>query len=74
MFQYHCTSVILCSVGEINISGRECCISALEHVRILKLSSYVLLACINAFYKYGPLVRFSHMYINFHFWAQELYI
>ena len=28
-------------------------ISALEHVRMLTLSSYVLLACINAIYKYG---------------------
>ena len=28
-------------------------ISALEHVRILILSNYVLLACINAIYKYG---------------------
>ena len=28
-------------------------ISALEHVRMLILSSYVFLACINAIYKYG---------------------
>ena len=30
-----------------------CYISALEHVRMLILSSNVILACINAIYKYG---------------------
>ena len=32
---------------------RGCYISALEHIRMLILSSYVLLACINPIYKYG---------------------
>ena len=45
--------VILCSVGEVIIFEHGCYISALEHVRMLILSSYVLLACINAVYKYS---------------------
>ena len=30
-----------------------CYISALEHIRMLILNSYVLLACINTIYKHG---------------------
>ena len=37
--------MILCSVGEVIIFEYGCCISALEHVRMLILCSYVLLAC-----------------------------
>ena len=38
---------------EVIIFEHGCYISALEHVRMLILSSYILLACINAIYKYG---------------------
>ena len=42
-------------VGEVTsiIFEHECYISALEHIKMLILSIYVLLACINAIYKYG---------------------
>ena len=53
MFQYRYASLILCSVGEVIIFEHGCYISALEHVRKLKLSSYVLLAYVNPIYKYG---------------------
>ena len=41
------------SVGEVIIFEHGCYISALEHFRMLILSSYILLVCINAIYKYG---------------------
>ena len=53
MFQYCYALLILCSVGEVFIFEHGCYISALEHVRKLILSNYVLLACINPIYKYG---------------------
>ena len=53
MFQYRCAQVILCSVGEVIIFEHRSYISALEHVRMLILNSFVLLACINPIYKYG---------------------
>ena len=64
MFQYCYTRVILCNVGEIIMFEHGCYISALEHDRMLILSSYVLLACTNATYKYVTLGRFSEMYIK----------
>ena len=51
--QYRCPSLIVCSVEEVIIFKHLCYISALEHIRMLILSSYVLLACINKIYKYG---------------------
>ena len=45
--------MILCNVGEIIIFRYRRYISGLEHIRILILSSYFLLACINTIYKYG---------------------
>ena len=53
MIQYHYASMILCSVGEVIVFEHGCYISALEHIRMLILSSYVLLECINTIYKYG---------------------
>ena len=53
MFQYRYARVILRGVGEVIIVEHGCYISALEHVRRLILSSYVLLECINTMYKYG---------------------
>ena len=47
MFQYRYARLILCGVGEVTIFEHECYISALEHLRKPKVSSYVLLACIN---------------------------
>ena len=47
MFQYRDARVFLCNVGEVYIFEFGCYISALGHVRVLILSSYVLLACIN---------------------------
>ena len=41
MIQYRYSCVILCSVEEFIISENGCYISALEHIRMLKLSSYV---------------------------------
>ena len=52
---------------------RKCYISALEHVKMLILSSYVLLACKNAIYKYG-LDELVRCILSFSFWAKELYI
>ena len=43
----------MCSVGKVIVFEHGCYISALEHIRILILSSCVLLACINTIYKYG---------------------
>ena len=43
--------MILCSVGDVINFEHGCYILALEHVRILVLSGYVFLACINAIYK-----------------------
>ena len=42
------------SVREVYIFELERYISALEQTRMLILSNYVLLACINTIYKYGP--------------------
>ena len=53
MFQYRYARVILCSVGEVIIFRYLGYISALKHIRMLILSSYVLLACINTIYEYG---------------------
>ena len=52
MFHYHHALVILRSVLHVYIFENEHLISALEHVRMPKLSSYVILACINTIYKY----------------------
>ena len=41
------------SVGEVIIFEHGRYISALEHIRMLIFSSYVLLACINTIYKHG---------------------
>ena len=53
--QYRYARVILCSVGEGIILEHRCYISALEHISMLILNSYVLLACINTIL--GDLVR-----------------
>ena len=53
MFPYHYASLILCSVEVVIIFKHGCYISALEQARMLILSSYVLLACVKAIYKYG---------------------
>ena len=53
MLQYRYALVILCSVGEVIIFEHGCYISALEHIRMLVLSNYVLITCINTIYKYG---------------------
>ena len=51
--RYRCFNVnIMMLYIEIVIFEHSCYISALGHVRMLTLSSYVLLACINAIY-YG---------------------
>ena len=42
--------MILCSVGDVIIFVHGCYISALEHIRMLILSIYVFLACINTIY------------------------
>ena len=55
MIQYCYTLAILCSVGEVIIFEHGCYISALEHIRMLILSSYVLVACIWS--RLGDLVR-----------------
>ena len=53
MFTYRYAQVILCSVGEVNIFEHGCYILALEHIRLLILGIYVLLARINTICKYG---------------------
>ena len=54
MIQYRYACVILCSVGEVIIfESHGCYISTLHHIKMLMLSIYVLLACINPIYKYG---------------------
>ena len=45
--------MILRNVGDVIIFEHGRYISALEHTRMLILSSYVLPACINTIYKYG---------------------
>ena len=45
--------MILCNVGEVIIFEHWRYISALEHIRMIISSSYVLLACINTINKYG---------------------
>ena len=50
MTQYRYAWVILYSVGEVIIFEHRWYISALEHVSMLILSSYVLLACIKQFF------------------------
>ena len=47
MFQYRLRLSNSCNVGEVHIFELECYISALGHARVLILSNYVLLACIN---------------------------
>ena len=53
--------MIVCNVGEVYIFEPGCYISALGHVMVLILNSYVLLAYINKTDKYlsclGDLVR-----------------
>ena len=46
-----------------------CYISALAHIRMLTLSIYVLLECINTVYKYGHAWVIYEMYIKFQFWG-----
>ena len=53
MLQYRYVWMILCSVGEVVIFEHGCYILALEHTKILILSSYVLLTGINTINKYG---------------------
>ena len=53
MIQYRYASVIPRGVGEVIIFEQGCYISALAHIRMLILSIYVLLECINTIYKYG---------------------
>ena len=65
MFQCHYASMIVCNVGEVSIFEDGHCISGLEHIRMLILSSYFLLACINTIYNYGE------MYIKFQFLDSE---
>ena len=48
MFQYRYARVILCNVGKVYIFELKCYIcAAFEHIRMLILSSYILLACLN---------------------------
>ena len=53
MFQYRYAGVILCNIGEVIIFKHKCYISALEQKRMLILSIYVLLTCMNTIYKFG---------------------
>ena len=48
-----CVQSILCNVGEVIIFEHRRYISGLEEIKMVILSSYVLLACIKAIYKYG---------------------
>ena len=59
----------MCSVGEVINFEHGCYISALEHVRMLILSSHVVLACINPVYKYGHAWVIYKMYIKFQFFG-----
>ena len=52
MFHYHHALGILCNEGEIYIFEHGLYISALEHVRMLILRSYLLLGYINTVWKY----------------------
>ena len=65
MFQYLYAWLILCNVGEVYIFELEHYASALGYVRVLILSNYILLECINKTDKYlsrlGDLMR----YINY---------
>ena len=49
-------------------------ISALEHARMLKLSSYFLLGSINTAYKYCHAWIISEMYVEFHLWSINRYM
>ena len=60
--------MILCGVGEVIIFEHGCYISALAHIRMLILSIYVLLECINTIYKHD----FVGCTLSFNFLAQEL--
>ena len=51
MFQYCYAWVILWGVGEVIIFEHGCYISALAHTRMLILSIYVLLECMNTTYQ-----------------------
>ena len=51
MIQYHYASVMQCRRDYYFYHGLY--VSALEHIRMLILSSYVLLACTNRIYKNG---------------------
>ena len=46
----------MCNVGEVIIFNHGFYISALEHIMMIILGSYVLLACINTIYKFGILL------------------
>ena len=74
MFQYRYARLILCSVGEVIIFEHRCYISALEDVRVLVLSSYVLQACINAILIWSRLGDLVTCILSFNFLAQELNI
>ena len=53
MFQYRYAWMILWGVGEVIILKHVYYILALADIRMLILSIYVLLECINTVYKYG---------------------
>ena len=52
LFHYRHAWVILCNFGYVYILEHGLYISALEHARLLILSSYVLLASLNTIHKY----------------------
>ena len=52
LFQYRHAWMIQCNVEDVYIFKLGRYMSALEHVRMLVLSNYFLLACTNAIYKY----------------------
>ena len=71
--------MILCNVGEVYIFEHGCYISALEHARMLILTSYVLLACTNniqykQYINIFTLGGFSEPYMKFQFFDQGIHI
>ena len=65
MIQYHYASVMQCRRDYYFYHGLY--VSALEHIRMLILSSYVLLACTNRIYKNGHAWGIIEMIIKFQF-------
>ena len=61
------------SVEEVIIFKPGCHIPALAHIRMLILSRYVLLACINALFKLSHLGELVRYILVFNFWTQDLY-